>query len=125
VFHGDARILGNLVLTYRAWRDKFGGDSSVVGRHLVEPLLRGHYTIMGVAPAGFDHPASADYWIPMWQGWQSTVSAFAVARLAPGATVKTARDEYLAIEQRLEPGLNLRGAHAATRPVRTRRLGSR
>src|SRR5947207_120605 len=109
----DAPIVRNLVLSYRAWREKFGGDSSVVGRHLVEPLLRGDYTIIGVAPAGFDYPAGADYWIPMWQGWQSTVSAFAVARLAPDATVTTARHEYLAIEQRLEPTL-FRGTHAAT-----------
>ena len=103
-----------LVLSYRAWRATFGGDSAVIGRHLVEPLLRIDYTIIGVAPPGFDYPAGADYWIPMWSGWQSTVSAFAVARLASGATVAAARDEYLAIEQRLQPTLNLRGAHATT-----------
>jgi predicted permease len=103
-----------LVLSYRAWREVFGGDSSVVGRQLVEPLVRTRYTIIGVAPSGFDYPAGADYWIPMWQGWQSTVSAFVVARLAPGATIASARDEYLAIERRLEPTLNVRGAHAAT-----------
>jgi len=50
----------------------------------------------------------------MWSGWQSTVSSFAVARLAPGATVAAARDEYAAIERRLTPKLQLRGAHAAT-----------
>ena len=103
-----------LVLSYHAWREKFGGDSSVVGRHLIEPLLGTDYTIVGVAPPGFDYPAGADYWIPMWSGWQSDVSAFAVARLAPGATVTAARDEYLAIERRLEPRLTLHGAHAAT-----------
>lgn len=110
----DPRIARALVLSYRAWHEKFGGDSSVVGRHLVEPLLGTDYTIVGVAPPGFDYPAGADYWIPMWFGWQSTVSSFAVARLAPGASVTAARDEYLAIEQRLEPRLTLRGAHAAT-----------
>lgn len=110
----DPRVVRALVLSYRAWREKFGGDSFVVGRHLVEPLLRTDYTIIGVAPPGFDYPAGADYWIPMWSGWQSDVSAFAVARLVPGATITAARDEYLAIEQRLEPRLTLRGAHAAT-----------
>jgi len=103
-----------LVLGYRAWREKFGGDSSVIGRHLLDPLNRTDYTIIGVAPAGLAYPAGADYWIPMWGAWQGTVSSFAVARLAPGATVAQARDEYAAIERRLAEKLNLRGAHAAT-----------
>jgi predicted permease len=103
-----------LVLSYRAWREKFAGDSSVIGRRLVEPLVGISYTIIGVAPPGFAYPANAEYWIPMWSGWESTVSAFAVARLAPGASVAAARDEYLAIEQRVEPAAHFRGAHAAT-----------
>jgi predicted permease len=107
----DPRVL---VLSYRAWREKFGGDSSVIGRHLVEPLVRTDYTIIGVAPSGLAYPAGVDYWIPMWQAWQGSVSSFAVARLAPGATVAAARDEYAAIEQRLSTKLQLRGAHAAT-----------
>lgn len=111
---GDPPAARSLVLSYRAWREQFGGDSSVIGRHLVEPLLRTDYTVVGVAPAGFDYPAGADYWIPMWSGWQSDVSAFVVARLGAGQTVSAARDEYLAIERRLEPTLRFRGAHAAT-----------
>ena len=104
----------SLVLSYRAWREKFGGDSAVIGRHLVEPLVRTDYRIIGVAPAGLAYPAGVDYWVPMWSGWQGTVSSFAVARLAPGATVAAARDEYAAIERRLARKLQLRGAHAAT-----------
>jgi len=103
-----------LVLSYRAWRDKFGGDSAIIGRHLVEPLVRTDFTIVGVAPPGLSYPPGVDYWIPMWTGWQGTVSSFAVARLAPGATATAARDEYLAIEQRLTPKVHFRGAHAAT-----------
>jgi putative ABC transport system permease protein len=103
-----------LVLSYRAWRKKFGGDSAVVGRHLVEPLVRMDYEIIGVAPPGLAYPAGVDYWIPMWNGWRSDVSSFAVARLAPGATVAQAREEYAAIERRIAPEFNLRGAHAAT-----------
>ena len=103
-----------LVLSYRAWREKFGGDSSLIGRHLVEPLAGTDYTIIGVAPAGLAYPAGVDYWIPMWSGWQGSVSSFVVARLAPGATVAAARDEYVAIERRLSGKLQLRGAHAGT-----------
>jgi putative ABC transport system permease protein len=107
-----------LVLSYRAWQQTFGGDSSAVGRDLVEPLIQGRYTIVGVAPPGFDYPAGADYWIPMWSGWHSEVSAFAVGRLAPGATVEAAREEYFTIQKRLDEQrpqpLDLHGAHAAT-----------
>jgi predicted permease len=110
----DVSITRALVLSYSAWREKFGGDSSVIGRHLIEPLIRTDYRIIGVAPPGFDYPAGADYWIPMWAGWQSGIGAFAVARLAPGATAASARDEYLAIERRLEPTLEFHGAHVAT-----------
>ena len=103
-----------LVLSYRAWQDKFGGDSAVVGRHLVDPLVRTDYVVIGVAPPGLAYPAGVDYWAPMWAGWQGMVSSFAVARLAPGATVAAAGDEYVAIEKRLTPKMEFRGAHAAT-----------
>jgi predicted permease len=103
-----------LVLSYAAWQSQFGGDSSVIGRKLTEPLLRWDYRVIGVAPPGFSYPSGVDYWIPMWQGWNSGVSSIAVARLAPGASLTAARDEYAAIERRAIPALQLRGAHAAT-----------
>ena len=103
-----------LVLSYAAWQASFGGDSSVIGRRLTEPLLRWDYRIIGVAPAGFSYPPGIDYWIPMWQGWKGSVSSFAVARLAPGATLAAARDEYVAIENRVVPNAPFRGAHAGT-----------
>ena len=103
-----------LVLSFRAWRQYFGGDSTVVGKRLTEPLLKSEYTIVGVAPAGLSYPAGVDYWVPMWGGWSGQVSSFVVGRLAPGATVDAAAREYLGIEKRLEPQFDFRGAHAAT-----------
>ena len=103
-----------LVLSWRAWHQAFGGDAAVLGTRLVDPYANVAYRIIGIAPAGFDYPANVDYWIPMWSGWQSDVSAFAVGRLRPGASVADAATEYLAIERRLEPQLALAGAHAAT-----------
>jgi putative ABC transport system permease protein len=111
---GESRSPRALVISYRAWREKFGADSSVVGRHLVDPLNRTDYTIVGVGPPGLAYPAGVDYWIPMWGGWESGVSSFTVARLAPGASLGMGRDEYAAIERRLSPELHLRGAHVAT-----------
>ena len=103
-----------LVLSYRAWHEQFGGDSTVVGKHLVDPLLNTDYTIIGVAPAGLSYPAGVDYWMPMWSGWSSGVSSFAVGRLKAGATVAQAQSEYLGVEQRAEPAWDFRAAHAAT-----------
>lgn len=41
------------MLSYRAWREQFGGDSSVVGRHLIDPLVAIDYTgaILGLGVA--------------------------------------------------------------------------
>ena len=103
-----------VVLSYRGWRERFGGDSGVIGKQLVDPLLKRVYVIIGVAPAGLSYPAGVDYWMPMWDGWSSRVSSFVVGRLAPGATVAQARLEYLAAARRAEPKFDFRGAHAAT-----------
>jgi predicted permease len=102
-----------LVISYRAWKEKFGGDSSVVGRRLVDPLTRATLTIVGVAPPGFSYPAGAEYWTPMWYEWKSSVGVYLVGRLAPGATVAAARDEYLNIENRVS-NVRFLGAHAET-----------
>jgi putative ABC transport system permease protein len=103
-----------LVLSYAAWQNQFGGDSSVIGRRLVEPLLGWEYRVIGVAPPGFSYPSAVEYWYPMWQAWGSGVASIAVARLAPGATLAAARNEYVAIENREVPNAHFRGAHAAT-----------
>ena len=110
----DSTRTESLVLSWRAWHRAFGGDSSVLGKRLVDPYADVGYRIVGVAPPGFDYPANVDYWIPMWSGWQSGVSAFAVGRLKPGASVAEAAGEYLAIERRIEPQLGFAGVHAAT-----------
>lgn len=103
-----------IVLSYAAWRSRFAGDSSVIGRHLIEPFRRWSFTIVGVAPPGLDYPAGVEYWSPIWGGWESTVSTIAIARLAPGATVSMARDEYLARSISLSPQFDFKGADART-----------
>jgi predicted permease len=103
-----------MVISYSAWQTKFGGDSSVIGRHLIEPYSRWDYTIVGVAPPGLDYPAGAEWWGPIWGGWEGGVSTIAVGRLAPGATLAAARSEYLAISARLTPEAHFTGVDART-----------
>ena len=49
------------VISYRAWRDIFGGDSSIVGRTI--RLDGREVPVVGVMPAGFEFPwEKVDVW---------------------------------------------------------------
>jgi len=96
-----------LVLSYKAWRREFSGDSSIVGRRLYEPYSQLNYTVIGIAPPGLDYPSGAEYWI-VWP--ESNQSIIAIARLAAGATPSAAAAELFSIVQRLSPELHLTGA---------------
>jgi putative ABC transport system permease protein len=104
----------SLVLSYRTWKDEFGGDSAVVGRHLADGLTGWTYTIVGVAPPGLDYPANTNVWLPIVGGWRSYTSVFVVGRLARISSLAAARDEYLASSNRTAPLLRATGAHAET-----------
>src|SRR3954466_1429720 len=101
-----------VVLSYRAWRGKFGGDSSVIGKRNGDPWDPdshvGEYVIVGVAPPGLDFPAGVDNWYT-YEGDARAGPASAgitVGRLAPGATAGAARAEWLAFRERAyEQGL--------------------
>jgi hypothetical protein len=102
----DARGLRHaVVLSYRAWREKFGGDSSVLGKHVGDPwdpdYHVGDYVIVGVAPSGLDFPTGVDDWYT-YEGdpRAAFVGSITVGRLAPGATAGAARAEWLAFRDR-------------------------
>ena len=107
---GDASTV--LVLSDRFWRVRFGGDRSIVGTTV--PIDDAKYTIIGVAPAGFDAGGmqAPDVYAPLNtlaakmaggggnldyledQGW-----AFiqVLARLKPGVTPEQASAEFTAL----------------------------
>jgi putative ABC transport system permease protein len=58
----DHRAATVVLLSEELWRRRFGGESSVIGRHL--RLDDKSYTIVGIVPAGFELP-SADLWVPL------------------------------------------------------------
>jgi predicted permease len=92
----SARNVGvPVVLGYAAWRRDFGGDSSVIGHHLVSPKLSWTMTIVGVAPPGLDYPRGVEYWIASEYG-----SIDVVARLSPNATPQAARKDFLTFLER-------------------------
>jgi len=102
-----------LVLSHGAWRKHFGGDSSVVGRQLLEPYSRKTYRVIGIAQAGLEYPAAVDFWIPAWQP-SDELSVIAVARLAPGATPRAAQSEFLMTMRGLFADRDYDGVHVET-----------
>jgi predicted permease len=90
---------GVMILSYGAWQRHFGGDRGVLGRVItVEPGLMPAapdssraYTVVGVAPSGFDYfPGSeAQYWIPLRRSARGAV----VARLSDGVSTTSAATE--------------------------------
>jgi putative ABC transport system permease protein len=90
-----------IVLGYRLWQERFGGDPAALGRTV---MLDGRaHTIVGVAPADFYFPdRNARLWVPFAVPPRAAsnnpnevmISLFsALARLAPGATAEQAAAE--------------------------------
>jgi len=99
------------VLSNGLWQHRFGGDQSVVGKNI---SLDGQtYTVVGVAPAGFQYPDKTEAWIPLFQlvpmmSEQQDVERArgfgflsAVGLLKPGVSVKEAHEEMTVITARL------------------------
>lgn len=88
------------VISYGLWQALFGGDAKALGATVrVDgvPL-----TVIGVAPPGFDYPATAVLWKPAAfsrgnNGWEI------VARLKPGVTWAQARQAFAIEADRLWP----------------------
>jgi putative ABC transport system permease protein len=117
-----------LILGYDAWQ-RFGGDSSVLGRSVTfsgdptNPMLRGValnvvYTVVGVMPRGFSFPYdNAQFWVPRVLTPPANGRPFrveTVARLADGATPEMAAAEIEAIRR------EVRGASASSLPTADR-----
>lgn len=53
----------NVILGFKAWRDQYGSDRSVVGRDVRVNGEPG--TILGVMPEGFEFPNNNEVWVPL------------------------------------------------------------
>jgi putative ABC transport system permease protein len=87
------------VISYDAWRTRFGGDPSIVGTRV--KLNDRLHTIVGVMPAGFDVPRGTEFWTPVVPIIAASSSdaldnvgvLYFVGRVARGATASTATQE--------------------------------
>jgi predicted permease len=90
-----------VILSYSAWRQRFGGDASIIGRKL--QLDEEPYEVVGVMGPDFAWPNQAELWIPIGLPPGSYFDPqlrhneylFGAARLAPGVTLAQA-NAYLA-----------------------------
>ena len=99
---GAARVV---LLSYRLWQNRFGGNASVIGTPLI---FEGKpYTIVGVAPASFSLEGEADVFLPIAQDTEPRMRIRAarflhiIARLRPGASRLEAQAELDVIARRL------------------------
>lgn len=90
-----------VVLSYRSWRQHFGGDPSIIGQ-IIE-LDQESYKVVGVMGPDFAWPNQAELWIPIGLAPgqyfdpqdRHNEHLFAAARLRPGVTIAQA-NAYLA-----------------------------
>jgi predicted permease len=84
-----------VVVSHAFWRQRLGGDPGALGRMIV--LNSVAYEVVGVAPPSFDFPGGVAAWIPRQMNPQTCGrgchAMIAIGRLAPGATLETARAE--------------------------------
>jgi predicted permease len=101
-----------IVLSNRAWKRLFHGDSGVVGRTLVleDNLLlmlgnqkfASHYRVIGVMPEEFAFPnPQSEFWIPI--GLSPSAGGAVLARLADGVSLQAASAEVNANLRELRP----------------------
>jgi putative ABC transport system permease protein len=91
------------VISDRVWRQRYQADPAIVGKTL--SVNAGEYTIVGVAPRGFNFPDDVDLWLRLqWDLTRHSRGAHfmeAVARLKPGADVTQASRELAQVSGRL------------------------
>lgn len=95
-----------VLVSYRLWKQRFGGESHSLGRALV---LDGRtFTVVGVLPPGFHFFDDADVIAPLQQQMpaiyrERSVDALAVvARLKPGIDLAQAESELNAVQLELD-----------------------
>jgi predicted permease len=96
---------GVALVTAQAFRRRFGGDPSVVGRSVtMDGIPR---QIIGVLPDGFSYAGQRDFYIPFGFTSQELNEergrkyVEVVARLRPGLTIEAARKEIAALGTRI------------------------
>ena len=101
----DAEDSNPVVLSYRLWQRRFGGQTNIVGQTI---MLDGKpYTIVGVMPRDFQYPnLNTEMWVPLRippkiQAMRDNRMLRVVGRLKPGVNLTQAQSEMNTLSARL------------------------
>ena len=97
-----------VLISHSLWQSPFGGSPNVLGSQII--LDQESHTIIGVMSQEFQFPSSVDYWVPVasmaidvsWQNRRNYPGLHGVGRLAPGVTLRQARENLNHIAAGLE-----------------------
>jgi putative ABC transport system permease protein len=93
------------IISARLWQQRYGSDPRAVGSQLLYDGAA--YTIVGIAPPGFQLDGDADVFTPLGQNndlrmrWRGARFLHVVARLRRGVTLELAQSELAVLSQRL------------------------
>lgn len=94
------------IISYRLWRTRFGGEMKAIGARIIYD--RKAYTLVGIAPAGFQLSGDVDLFTTLGQNtapWMQSREGHpgiqVVARLRPGVTLAQAQAEIRTISSSL------------------------
>jgi predicted permease len=89
------------IMSYRAWRNWFGLDQSIVGQAVT--MEGGPVTLVGVAAEGFNFPGGADIWFALGIPPDNPGHNFdGFIRLKPGVSLERARAAFEAVALQLQ-----------------------
>jgi putative ABC transport system permease protein len=99
-----------IILSHGLWQSRFGGAADLIGRGVA--LDGKSYTVVGIAPAGFQYPNQTEAWLPP-------------LRLAPELNERMDVTQvrgmgYLSAVARLKPGVSLAQAAAEMETITAR-----
>ena len=113
-----------LVLSHRAWQDRYGGAADVLGRRVVLHQDGRTYTIVGVMPPGLGYPRGVDAWGPVLADRrEGGVPLLIVGRLTSSGTAAAARAELTAFYRRDGAPAFQRDLRGVARPLPALVLG--
>jgi predicted permease len=99
-----------VVISRGLWQRRFGGEADIVGKAIT--LDGKGYTVIGVAPAGFQYPDKTDAWVPPFK---------LVPMLSETMNVERARGfGFLSTVALLKPGISLEQAKAEMETITAR-----
>jgi predicted permease len=114
ILPGEDRLMGRdhvAVLSHSLWQRRFGADAGILGRDVA---LNGQpYTVVGVAPAGFqgsERGIASEFWVPLSM----------VEVIMPDWGGTNREKAWLLLDARLRPGVSCAQAVAAVNLVKKR-----